>query len=155
LAHSDQQFIDVATSVAISGVQIPDLNNLAGEGVLGVNGPSFTEDGMHKRSAVDKRLLNVQKATGKLNFALDTMATKILLCKSVSGSPKAYGVTIAPGAALPVASNFNGKIANMKLVNVTAKYEVIVSAGTFQSPQLVSTILGFLGLCTDIPLCYS
>ncbi|KAG6805313.1 hypothetical protein H0H87_004625, partial [Tephrocybe sp. NHM501043] len=67
-------------------------------------------------------------------MSLDTLATKLLLCASGSGN-SAYGVQIAPGAALPVASNFNGK-ANLNLKNVTAKHEVIVSAGTFQSPQL-------------------
>ncbi|KAF8176154.1 hypothetical protein K438DRAFT_1607783, partial [Mycena galopus ATCC 62051] len=41
---------------------------------------------------------------------LDTLATKILLCETESGgTPIAYGVQIAPGAALPVASNFQGK----------------------------------------------
>lgn len=141
----DEQFVDVAVAIASSGNPVADLNNLAGDNAAGVNSPSFTKDAQHHRSHVGQKLLAVQTATtttGKLTFAMNTMATKILMCTGRDGRPSAYGVTVAGGAALPVASNFNGKTA-MKLVNVTAKYEVIISAGVFQSPQLVSVRLLF------------
>ncbi|KAJ3788489.1 hypothetical protein GGU10DRAFT_238506, partial [Lentinula aff. detonsa] len=54
---------------------------------------------------------------------LDTLATRILLCNSSSGTPTAYGVEIAPGAALPVASNFQGK-AILRTENITVKREL-------------------------------
>ncbi|KAG5335989.1 hypothetical protein C0989_012390 [Termitomyces sp. Mn162] len=44
--------------------------------------------------------------------------------------------SIAPGAALPVASNFNGKV-TLHVQNVTSRHEVIISAGVFQTPQLL------------------
>jgi choline dehydrogenase len=103
---------------------------------LGVSLNSFTIDENHNRSSVHERLLNVQQSSsGRLQFSLDTLATKVLLCNSTS--PTAYGVEIAPGAALAVASNFQGKT-TLQTKQVTAKHEVIVSAGAFQSPQLVS-----------------
>jgi choline dehydrogenase len=78
-----------------------------------------------------------ESSAGRLQFSLDTLATKVLMCQAGDGSPKAYGITIAPGASLPIASTFKGK-AELNLKNVTVKREVIVSAGAFQSPQLVS-----------------
>lgn len=100
--------------------------------------PSFTIDADHTRSSVRDRLIDVNQSTSSLQFTLDTLATKILLCNSSNGSPTAYGVEIAPGAALPVASNFQGK-AILPTQNITVKQEVIISAGVFQSSQLVST----------------
>lgn len=65
------------------------------------------------------------------------MATKILTCKSPDGSLKAYGVEAAAGTyLLPVARQFSGK-STLSLSNYTAKYEIIISAGTFQTPQLL------------------
>ncbi|KAG6854497.1 hypothetical protein C0991_006099 [Blastosporella zonata] len=132
----DAQTTALVASLALAGLPLLDLNNLAGDGATGVNSVSVTVDENHERSSVRGRLVAVQQAHPKqLHTSLDTLATKILLCDSGSG-PTAYGVQIAPGAALPVASNFNGK-ATLNLQNVTAKYEVIVSAGVFQSPQLL------------------
>lgn len=78
-----------------------------------------------------------QSSPGRLVFQFDTLASKVLLCNSRQGT-SAYGVQIAPGAALPIANGFHGKV-NLKTKTVTARHEVIVSAGVFQSPQLVST----------------
>ncbi|KAG6834002.1 hypothetical protein H0H93_012655, partial [Arthromyces matolae] len=120
----------------LGGLPILDLNSLAGDAASGVALISTTTDEHHQRSSVHERLEAVQQThPNRLHFSLDTLATKILLCNSGSGV-SAYGVQIAPGAALPVASNFNGKV-NLNVQNVTAKYEVIVSAGVFQSPQLL------------------
>jgi hypothetical protein len=66
----------------------------------------------------------------------DTLATKILLCKSAK-DVVAYGVSVAPGAKLPIAQGFTGK-QKLKEKRIIAKREVIVSAGAFQSPQLAS-----------------
>jgi hypothetical protein len=66
----------------------------------------------------------------------DTLATKLLLCKSKK-DVVAYGVSVAPGAKLPIAEGFAGK-KKLNEMSIAAKREVIVSAGAFQSPQLVS-----------------
>jgi choline dehydrogenase len=97
-------------------------------------------DENHNRSSVRDRLVAVQKTSaGKLNFALETLATRVLLCETEAGEAHAaYGVEIARGAALPVASNFNGK-QDLKTEVITVGHEVIISASVFQSPQLVST----------------
>ncbi|KAF9467914.1 GMC oxidoreductase-domain-containing protein, partial [Collybia nuda] len=137
----DEQFVDVAVGIATSGVQVSDLNTLSGDGALGVNSPSFAKDAQFRRSHIGQRLMAVQNATttsGKLSFIMDSLATKILMCTGTTSKlPTAYGVTVAVNAPLPVSSRFKGKTLT-KMANVTAKYEVIVSAGVFQSPQLVS-----------------
>ncbi|KAJ3843490.1 alcohol oxidase [Lentinula raphanica] len=136
-------FLDVqtvaffATLVAAGLPPILDLNDLVSDQAIGGTMPSFTIDADHTRSSVRDRLVNVnQSESASLHFALDTLATRILLCNSSSGTPTAYGVEIAPGAALPVASNFQGKT-SLWTENITVKHEVISSAGVFQSPQLL------------------
>ncbi|KAG6897419.1 hypothetical protein C0992_001733 [Termitomyces sp. T32_za158] len=135
----DPQIAAVATSQwdpVVAGPPIPDLNSLSADSAFGVGSTSFTTDNQHLRSSVRDRLAAVhQSQPGKLHLALDTLATKILLCNS-SSTVTAYGVQIAPGAALPIASSFNGKV-TLNLQNVTARHEVIISAGVFQSPQLL------------------
>lgn len=117
---------------------ILDLNSLASDGSIGLNTPSFTVDADHIRSSVYNRLTGVTNSkNSNLNITLNTLATKILLCQNNNSLPTAYGVQIAPGAALPVAGNFAGK-QNLTVRNVMARHEVIISAGVFQSPQLVS-----------------
>ncbi|KAJ3736683.1 hypothetical protein DFJ43DRAFT_1220846 [Lentinula guzmanii] len=127
-----------ATLVAAGLPPIVDLNDLVSDRAIGGTMPSFTTDADHTRSSVRDRLVNVNQSESNpsLQFALDTLATRILLCNSSSGTPTAYGVEIAPGAALPVASNFQGK-AILRTENITVKREVIISAGVFQSPQLL------------------
>ncbi|KAG6898779.1 hypothetical protein C0993_004276 [Termitomyces sp. T159_Od127] len=120
----------------VTGPPIPDINSLSADSAFGFATPSFTTDNQHLRSSVRDRLADVlQSQPENLHFASDTLATKILLCNS-SSTVTAYGVQIAPGAALPVASKFNGKV-NLNVKNVTARHEVIISAGVFQSPQLL------------------
>jgi choline dehydrogenase len=128
----------VATS---GGPTIDDLNSAANRGAIGVGTPSYTIDEHHNRSSVHDRLVHVKKSShGKLQFSLDTLATKVLLCETgAGGAPVAYGVEIAPGAALAVASNFKGK-SHLKTKTVTVRHEVIISAGVFQSPQLVGVL---------------
>lgn len=133
---SDEQIVDIATTLLSSGLPIPDLNSFAGADAVGAAASSFTMDETFNRSSVHERLIAVRQASkGHLQFSLDTIATKILMCNSTKGVT-AYGVEIAPGGALAVASNFKGK-SNLKTKTITARHEVIVSAGVFQSPQLV------------------
>ncbi|KAG6861517.1 hypothetical protein C0995_015627 [Termitomyces sp. Mi166 len=141
----DPQFEALATAQWNLPV-IQDLNTRSADSASGVTNISFTIDEQHIRSSVHERLEAVWKSNpresnpGKLELSLETLATKILLCNSGSGSGSdvtAYGVQIAPGAALPVAANFKEKDQNLHVTNVTARYEVIISAGVFQSPQLL------------------
>ncbi|KAK6991904.1 choline dehydrogenase [Favolaschia claudopus] len=137
---ADPQLIDIATTLATSGAPIDDLNSVVNDAAIGAANPSYTIDESHNRSSVHDRLVDVEAASssgkGKLDFMLDTLATKVLLCDGEK--PKAYGVEIARGAALAVAGNFKGKEKILKTESVRVRYEVIVSAGVFQSPQLVN-----------------
>ncbi|KAJ3746763.1 GMC oxidoreductase-domain-containing protein, partial [Lentinula detonsa] len=136
-----------ATLVAAGLPPIVDLNDLVSDRAIGGTMPSFTTDADHTRSSVRDRLVNVNQSESNpyLQFALDTLATRILLCNSSSGTPTAYGVEIAPGAALPVASNFQGK-AILRTENITVRREVIIFAGVFQSPQLATNGLMLSGI---------
>ncbi|KAK7006238.1 choline dehydrogenase [Favolaschia claudopus] len=137
---ADAQLADIANTLASSGPPITpdDINSVANDGAIGVGTPSFTIDENLNRSSIRDHLIEVKrKSAGKLQFSLDTLVTKILLCEGKDGGlPTAYGVEMAPGAALAVASNFAGK-QTLNTKTVTARYEVIVSAGVFQTPQLL------------------
>ncbi|KAJ7340809.1 hypothetical protein DFH08DRAFT_1012999 [Mycena albidolilacea] len=135
---ADPQLQDIINTLATSGPIVDDLNSVANDAAVGVGFPSYTIDENHNRSSIRDHLVRVQEQNHrKLHFALDTLATKALLCEGGSGgSPTAYGVEIAPGAALAVASNFNGK-QSLKTKTITVRHEVIISAGVFQSPQLL------------------
>ncbi|KAJ7471390.1 hypothetical protein B0H11DRAFT_2237299 [Mycena galericulata] len=135
---ADPQLLDIVNTFATAGPSIDDVNSVANEATIGVGAPSNTIDEHHNRSSVHDRLVHVRgRRHGKLDFALDTIATKVMMCDSGSGRPPvAYGVEIAPGAALAVASNFKGKT-QLKTELITVRHEVILSAGVFQSPQLL------------------
>ncbi|KAJ6561960.1 GMC oxidoreductase-domain-containing protein [Mycena capillaripes] len=137
----DAQRDDIVNTLVTFGPTIDDANSVANDAAIGVANPSYAIDEHHNRSSVRDHLVDVKKSTrGKLQFALDMLATKVLLCeKETGGSPVAYGVEIAAGAALAVASNFKGKQLPKTEV-ITVRHEVIISAGVFQSPQLLSGI---------------
>lgn len=73
-----------------------------------------------------------------LKFQLSTLATKVLTCRETNGKIRAYGVETVPGAEIRVSSLYKGKFpADQKKTNFYAKYEIIVSTGAYQTPQLL------------------
>jgi hypothetical protein len=105
------------------------------------------------RSSIRDRLISIagfdpsvelavgsRSATSNLTLMMDTLATKILLCKSGSSSKtevKAYGISIARGGKLAIAKGYNDGVP-LKEETFFARREVIVSAGVYESPHLVS-----------------
>jgi hypothetical protein len=90
--------------------------------------------------------LGSHSRTSNLTLMMDTLAAKVLLCKSGSSSKtevKAYGVSIAPGGKLAIAKGYKEGVP-LKEQTVIARRGVIVSAGVYESPHLVS--LGLLTL---------
>ncbi|KAG8712955.1 hypothetical protein FRC09_019289 [Ceratobasidium sp. 395] len=136
----DLQLIDVLTNImtAVLPVGFADYNNNLNDGKEGGAAVIVTKDPAHNRSSVRDHLVNTRSSLPrKLNFATDTMATNILTCADASGKPRAYGIEAASGASLlPVARRFAGKT-NLQTKQYLAKYEVVISTGTFQTPQLL------------------
>ncbi|KAL0580776.1 hypothetical protein V5O48_001241 [Marasmius crinis-equi] len=135
--YLDDQLLALEKGLTGQVATIPDLNSPADDAAIGETIPDSTIGANHNRSSVRDRLVAVHREhSGKLVFSPDTLVTKVLLCSGKHGKPSAYGVEYAPGGALPVASNFKGK-SKLKTRTVRARHEVIVSAGVFQSPQLL------------------
>ncbi|KAJ7576726.1 alcohol oxidase [Mycena floridula] len=139
LAILDLQLISVFTSLTPSqGLSFltGDLNSYAQDAATGVFLPSFTIDENHKRASVYNRLVDVDsKSNSKLTIMNNALVTRLLLCEGSEGVT-AYGVEYAPGGKLAAAGNFDGK-KDLNVQTVTARHEIIVSAGVFQSPQLL------------------
>ncbi|KAJ7472722.1 hypothetical protein FB451DRAFT_1398918 [Mycena latifolia] len=136
---ADPQLLDIVNTLATAVTPaLDDVNSAANDLTVGIANPSFTIDENHNRSSVRDHLISVNASSaGKLQFALDTLATRIAMCDSGTGGPPvAYGVEIAQGAALAVASNFKGK-GQLSTQLITVRHEVIISAGVFQTPQLL------------------
>ncbi|KAJ7144189.1 hypothetical protein C8R44DRAFT_973823 [Mycena epipterygia] len=148
-ALTDPQFASIVSTISGSGPIINDVNSVANVEAVGVGIPSYTIDESRNRTSVRSRLTDVQVSSkGKLAISYGTLATKIALCDPGHGGiPTAYGVEIAVGGAISVASNFNG-IKKLTTRLVTVRHEVIVSAGVFQSPQLL--MLSGIGNQTEL-----
>ncbi|KIY69010.1 GMC oxidoreductase [Cylindrobasidium torrendii FP15055 ss-10] len=135
-AFLDDQLIDFLTTVQSSGEPITDFNDLSADNAVGVGAPVFTKTADHRRSSVRDWLVALESSTNRLTFQLDTLVTKVLTCTDDSGNIKAYGVEYAEGVTVPVSPKFTGK-QDLDTKTVTAKREIIVAAGAYQSPQLL------------------
>jgi choline dehydrogenase-like flavoprotein len=135
----DPQWEAIGTAVIdASGPVIEDLNSHLPLPHFGRGLTSWTADTnrIHRSSIRDRLDQVAANSTHKLTLMTNTLATKVLLCKSAK-DVVAYGVSVAPGAKLPIAQGFTGK-QKLNETRIIAKREVIVSAGAFQSPQLAS-----------------
>ncbi|KAF8598578.1 alcohol oxidase [Ceratobasidium sp. AG-I] len=149
--YLDLQLVDIITNIITAVLPVPfnDYNNNLSDGVEGGAAVITTKDPAHNRSSVRDHLMNTRAAySQRLSFATDTLATKILTCADSTGATRAYGVEAASGEALlPVARRFSGK-KTLTTKQYLAKYEVVVSAGTFQTPQLL--MLSGIGNSTEL-----
>ncbi|KAJ7453413.1 hypothetical protein FB451DRAFT_1281210 [Mycena latifolia] len=139
---SDSQLNDITIGLANSAPNVLDINTRTSPPNFTMTSLSSTVNATNERSSVKERLHQVQRDhPRKLTFALSTLATKVLLCQphDPSQAPRAYGLQVAPNASLPVSDQFTGKV-ELDFAGYYARHEVIVSAGLFQSPQLLSGI---------------
>ncbi|KAJ7280597.1 oxidoreductase [Mycena rebaudengoi] len=140
-SSTDPQWEAIGTAVIdASGPVVEDANSHLPLPHFGRSHTSWTADNnlIHRSSIRDRLDQVAANPTDKLTLMTNTLATKVLLCKTAK-DVIAYGVSVAPGAKLPIAQGFTGK-QKLKEKRIIAKREVIVSAGAFQSPQLLSGI---------------
>lgn len=117
-----------------------DINSRDANYVSGGGPISITKKPDHTRSTVRDHLAStIASHPTKLNFLGNSMVTKILTCSKSNGGLRAYGIEYTPGAALlPGAGLFKGKARTaLAKKQFTAKYEVIISTGAYQTPQLL------------------
>ncbi|KAJ6495081.1 hypothetical protein C8R45DRAFT_986063 [Mycena sanguinolenta] len=136
---SDPQLNDITIGLANSAPNVLDINTRASPPNFTMTALSSTVNATNERSTVKERLHQVQRDHPRnLAFALGTLATKVLLCQpeGTSQVPRAYGLQVAPNTSLPVSDQFTGKV-ELDFTEYYARHEVIVSAGLFQSPQLL------------------
>ncbi|KAG8901971.1 hypothetical protein FRB99_004989, partial [Tulasnella sp. 403] len=138
--YYDPKLVDLLSGVENAVPPVPgsdwttNYNDLAeGGGAL-----ILTRNSNNTRSSVRDWLAATQQLRPNgLVFQLNTLATKILTCRTSTGRVKAYGVAGSVGQDLPVSPKFKGKANPLPLTNFYAKNEVIVSTGAYQTPQLL------------------
>ncbi|KAF7346957.1 Choline dehydrogenase [Mycena venus] len=136
-SSADPQYEAIGTAIInTAGPVIEDINSHLPIPHFGRGLTTATIDLTGQRSSVHDRLVQVAaNSTDKLTIMTDTLATKVLLCKS-RNDVVAYGVSVAPGAKLPIAEGFTGK-QKLNEMSITAKREVILMlSGIGDSAQL-------------------
>ncbi|KAG8960361.1 hypothetical protein FRC03_006600 [Tulasnella sp. 419] len=137
----DLQLTSVLASIqtAVLPVTLADWNNPINDNVDGAGAVILTKNSNLTRSSVRDHLVATKELyPQRLKFLTETLATNVLMCRNSQGKAQAYGVeTVAGAYLLPIQSKFAGPNGNLVKTQITAKYEVILSAGTFQTPQLL------------------
>lgn len=88
------------------------------------------------RSGPAGRINSVIAAGHPLTLSLDSLAQKIIF-EDCEGSPKAVGVEYLKGVGLYSAGRAYNASQQGEIKRVRAKKEVIISGGTFNTPQIL------------------
>ncbi|KAJ7860779.1 hypothetical protein B0H13DRAFT_1639275, partial [Mycena leptocephala] len=138
----DSQLNDITIGLANHAPNVLDINTHASLSNFTLKSSSNPVNATNERSSVTERLHQLQRDhPRKLTYALGTLATKVSLCQphGHSQTPRAYGIQVASNVSLPVSDQLAGKV-ELDFTEYHARHEVIVSAGLFQSPQLLCGI---------------
>lgn len=101
-------------------------------------------DNLKRRSGARDHVYKTLNAKNKdgspkypLTFSPSSLATKVLFGNSTGCEPRAYGVEYLVGEGLYAADKRYDASQNGQLARVTASREVIVSGGSFNTPQIL------------------
>lgn len=132
--------IEVGGSESIAELLDRDINRLDNdryEGGLIFNTPAAISPEIGGRSSIARYINSVIAAGHPLTISFNSLATKVLTKKTFGGKPKAYGVEYMVGEALYSADGRYDSSQTAETRTVKAKKEVIVSGGTFNTPQIL------------------
>lgn len=119
------------------GRDINGVENDRYEGGFIFNTPAAISPTIGGRSSIARYINSVVAAGHPLTISLNSLATRVLTKKRPFGTPKAYGVEYMVGEGLYSADGRYNPSQTAETRTVKAKKEVIVSAGTFNTPQLL------------------
>ena len=112
------------------------------------NTPAAVSPTVGGRSSIARHINSVIDAGHPLTISFDSLATKVLTEKPFWGNPKAYGVEYIVGAGLYSVDGRYDPSQTAETRTVKAKKEVIVSGGTFNTPQIL--MLSGIGPCDEL-----
>lgn len=131
--------IDVESNEEMAELLSRDINRLDNDryaSPLMFVVPSAVDTTLGSRSSLAHHINDVRRAGHPLEISFDSLATRVLL-EECDGKPKATGVEYLVGTGLYSADGRYNASQTGGTRTVHAKREVIVSGGTFNTPQIL------------------
>ncbi|KAH7382389.1 hypothetical protein DE146DRAFT_770349 [Phaeosphaeria sp. MPI-PUGE-AT-0046c] len=131
--------IETSSTAQLADLLLRDINRVDGdryETPLGFNLPLAISPTRGGRSSIATHINGVIKAGHPLTLSLHSLATKVIL-EDCGGKARAVGVEFMVGEGLYSVDGRYNESQKGEVRTVKAKKEVIVSGGTFNTPQIL------------------